>query len=199
MPAPSSGGSRPPRVAVQGDVGSFSGAAAAAHWPGGFTLLPCPGFAEAVETLLARQADSAVLPLENAIAGPVMAARAVLDAARDRLRVLTEVTIPIQLCLVGVAGTSPEQLREVHSHPVALAQCSRFFQAHPWIRPVAHLDTAGAARDIARLGDPATAAIASAAAAEAHRLVVVREAVQDRPDNWTRFAVLARLESDPHP
>lgn len=179
-----------PRVAIQGDVGSFSEAAAASHWPGELALVHCTSFAGALDLLRAGEVAAAVLPIENAVAGPVTAALAALAAAGDTIRVEGELQIPVALCLIGIETANPTTVSEAHSHPVAIAQCSRFFTTHPWICPVAHLDTAGAARDVARLGNPAVAAIASAAAADAHGLTILAHGVQDIEENWTRFVVV---------
>jgi prephenate dehydratase len=178
------------RVAIQGDVGSFSEQAAARQWPGGATLIRCGAFEEAIAEVLRGTVDRALIPVENAIAGPVEEALVALEAAKSQLQIEAEVRIPVQLCLLGVAGAAPAGVQEVHSHPLALAQCQRFFATHTWMRPVARPDTAAAARDVARRGDPAVGAIAAVTAARAFGLDVLATSVQDLADNWTRFVVV---------
>jgi chorismate mutase len=78
---------------------------------------------------------------------------------------------------------------------VALAQCGRFFETHPWIKPSKSFDTGGAARDVAEGGDISHAAIASSAAAELYGLAVLEEGIQDRRDNHTRFVAVVPQHS----
>src|SRR2546426_930688 len=86
-------------------------------------------------------------------------------------------------------------LRTASSHPVALAQCSRFFETHSWIKPSKSFDTAGAAREIAERGDLSHGAIASQAAAERYGLAVLEEGVQDSRDNHTCFVAVVSERS----
>ncbi|HEU4746862.1 MAG TPA: chorismate mutase, partial [Gemmatimonadaceae bacterium] len=98
--------------------------------------------------------------------------------------------VPVQHCLLGLRGATLQDLRVAHSHPVALAGCAKFFEAHQWIKPGKSFDTAGAAREIAERGDPSHAAIASRAAAERYGLVILEEGVQDLRENHTRFVAV---------
>jgi chorismate mutase len=92
-------------------------------------------------------------------------------------------------------GATLEGLRSAASHPVALAQCNRFFEQHSWIKSTKSYDTAGAAREVAERGDITQAAIASRAAAELYGLAVLGEGIQDERDNYTRFVVAVSNES----
>ena len=94
--------------------------------------------------------------------------------------------------MLGIPGASLAGLRVVESHPVALAQCSAFFERHPTIEARSAYDTAGAAQDVARANDVLRGAIASAAAAPRYGLVILAENVEDRADNQTRFLVVSR-------
>ena len=187
-----------PTVAFQGAPGAF-GEAAALRWRADARPRPCPTFEAALDAVARGDADAAVLPLENRIAGPVAAARAALDARGAALRVEGEVTLPVALCLLALPGAAEGALRVVRSHPVALAQCGAFLAARPALAPQPWWDTAGAARDVARAGDPAAAALASRLAAERWGLAVLAPDVQDLPDNWTRFAVVARRSPPDRP
>jgi prephenate dehydratase len=82
-------------------------------------------------------------------------------------------------------------VRDVHSHPVALGQCRIFFARHGWLEPKAHDDTAGAARMVAERGDRAVGAVASALAAERYDLAILASHIEDIPVNWTRFVVIS--------
>lgn len=180
-----------PRVAFQGAPGAF-GEEAALRWRANALPQPRATFDAVLDAVTHGEADAAVLPVENHIAGPVTAARTALGARATVLHVVGEVTVPVSLCLLAHPGTAPDALRVVRSHPVALAQCGAFLAAHPALAAEPWWDTAGAARDVARAGDATVGALASRLAAERWGLAVLAPDVQDVPDNWTRFVVVAR-------
>jgi prephenate dehydratase len=101
-----------------------------------------------------------------------------------------EVVSPIHHCLLAVHGSTLEEVTQVISHPVALAQCQRFFAAHPALEAVAFYDTAGAAREVAQRGVRTQAAIAGSPAAERYGLDILAASIEDRHDNQTRFLVV---------
>jgi prephenate dehydratase len=129
--------------------------------------------------------DTAGVPVDAAAEGPP-------PTLPPRAQEVTRIVLPLRQMLLAPAGATLEGMREVRSHPVALAQCARFLEAHPHLRPVAVADTAGAAREVAALGDPGVGALASARAGEAHGLVVVRPDVHDDPRNRTTFLLVQR-------
>ena len=137
------------RVAFQGEPGAYSELAIEQLWPHGATAVPSPTFADALARVHAGDAAYAVLPVENAIAGPVMASQHALHAVRARITMCGETRVDIHLCLVATPGSSLAVLRVVRSHPMALAQSRMFFQQHDWLTPEVHDDTAGAAREVA--------------------------------------------------
>jgi prephenate dehydratase len=162
------------------------------RWPEPVPLVPCRTFDETVHAVLASHADFAVIPVENAIAGVVVAARAALDAAGERLQYLGEVLVPVHLCFMAPVGASLAQVRIVSSHQMALAQCQRFLTQHPWLEAHVHDDTAGAARDVAAAADPTHAAIAADAAAIRYGLNILARDIQDVSNNWTRFVIVQK-------
>jgi prephenate dehydratase len=137
--------------------------------------------------------DAGLLPVENTLAGGVAAAYDALQAGE--VRVVREVVIGIRHFLMAPPGTLLAQVREVRSHPVALAQCERFFSEHPHVKPVAVHDTAGAAREVAETRSPGVAALAPRRAAERYGLDILAGELQDRDDNQTRF-LLVRHRSE---
>jgi prephenate dehydratase len=177
-------------VAFQGEHGAFSEQALFRYFGGDATPLPRRRFADVRRAVIRGEADFGILPLENSIAGRVPGSREVL--AYGGVRGIGEVTLPIRLALLALPGARLEELDRAASHPVALAQCTLFLRRHPHLWPVAHYDTAGAARDLKLRGDRTLGAIAPAAAAERYGLSVLRTDVHDRADNRTRFAILAR-------
>ncbi|MCK6418297.1 MAG: prephenate dehydratase [Alphaproteobacteria bacterium] len=182
-------------IAFQGAPGAYSDLACRMVFPGikthGFMR-----FEEAFAAVMERQADIAMIPVDNSLAGRVADVHYLLP--RSGLSIIGEHFQPVRHCLVGVKGAKREGIRHVHSHIHALPQCRKILdrlqaQAH------VHADTAGAAADIARMNDPAHGAIASALAAEIYGLDILQEDVQDEDHNTTRFLVLARQGITPPP
>lgn len=177
------------RVGFQGEPGAFSEEAVLALLP---MAAPVPHrtFRDVVTAVESGSDDAGLLPVENTLAGSVTAAFDALHAGH--VHVVGEVVIPIRHFLMGLPGTQLSQIVEAHSHPVALAQCERFFQAHPKVIPVAVHDTAGAARQVAQAAVAAVAAIAPRQAAYRYGLTILAEDLQDRDDNQTRFLLILR-------
>jgi prephenate dehydratase len=191
-PARPEGTRRPSaRAAFQGELGAFSEDAVLRVCGRDVEPIPCRENRDVVRAVANGTVDLGVLPLENTLAGTVTAS---YDAIADEpaVHVVGEVVIPIHHCLLGVPGAALRSLRVVESHPVALAQCAGFLEQHQWIEARAAYDTAGAAREVARVNDPTRAAIAGRPAAERYGLVILAADVEDRPDNQTRFAVISR-------
>jgi prephenate dehydratase len=184
-------------VAYQGEPGAF-GEEAVIGWFGPDALpVPVPTFSAVCAAVQGGKADAGVLPLENSLAGTVGDA---LDAlAVGTLRVVGEVLLPIRHQLLALPGVGLEDVERVSSHWQALAQCERYLEARGWqIVPAA--DTAGAARELASVGDRRAAAIASRTAAERYGLEVLAGDIQDADHNMTRFAVLVGADApNPHP
>lgn len=213
--APRAIGTRPsgPRVAYQGEPGAFGEAAVERHWSGGAIATGTPSFARALELLVARGVDLAVIPVSNSTIGAIPSVRELLDAHADAVHQVDEIVLPVRHALVALPGASLDSVRVIGSHFAALAQCAGFLRARPEVSTREAFDTAGAARQLAALVGAAPAgletpwyagvpdaaletlaAIAGESAAERHGLTVLARDVQDRPDNETRFAVVARRE-----
>ena len=175
------------RVAIQGELGSFSEQAALMHFRQP-ELVTCRAFDDVAAALDAGHADYAVLPIENRIAGMVEGTRSILG--RPNLVRVAEVEVRVHMCLMAIAGTSLDAVKTVLSHPVALAQCGKFLQAHPHLRTREFYDTAGAAQHVATFQDREVGAIAARGAASRYGLEILAENIEDRSDNYTRFAVL---------
>jgi prephenate dehydratase len=108
------------------------------------------------------------------------------------LNVLDEIQIKIEQHLIGCRGAEFETIETVQSHPVALAQCSRFFESHPKLKSVIANDTAGSVAEVIRLGQPQRAAIAGQRAADLYGGTIIRKSIQDHSDNYTRFVLLVK-------
>jgi prephenate dehydratase len=174
-------------VAYQGEPGAFGEEAVLGWFGEGATPVPVSTFSAVCAAVESGATLSGVLPLENSLAGTVGDA---LDAlAVGSLRVVGEVLLPIRHQLLVLPGVGLDQVERVNSHWQALAQCERFLADRGW-RPIPAADTAGAARELAALGDRMAAAIASRAAAERYGLEIAAADIQDSDHNVTRFAVL---------
>ncbi|HJQ53453.1 MAG TPA: chorismate mutase [Gemmatimonadaceae bacterium] len=198
---PKSNGSAPARakpqlmrVAFQGDRGAYGESAISDIWRHPIEHVPMPTFAAVVRAVITGDADACVIPVENSIVGKVDPGLHAI-AAHPQLRQVGEVMVPVRHCLMAPRGATLATLKSAASHVVALAQCSRFFEQHPSIKPAKSFDTAGAAREVAERGDPTRAAIAGRAAAERYGLTILEEGIQDTRDNYTRFVALVSQRS----
>lgn len=178
------------RVAFHGEHGAFSEEAVTALWASA-TPVPQRSLIAVLCSVVTGEVDAGVLPVENTVAGGVVAAYDALAATLD-VHVVAETILPIEQCLLALRGTRLEDLSRVESHPVALMQCSEFLARLPALRQQASSDTATAARDVAASGDRTRAAIAGKRAARRYGLDVLAEHIEDRPDNQTRFLAVAR-------
>ena len=177
------------RIAFQGERGAFSEEAAVKLLGEDIQLVPRPTFEALYSSLQDGLADYILAPIENSLAGSVHRSYDLLISSG--LHIQAEVVIPIVHNLIGLPGAAFERITQVSSHPVALAQCERFFASHPAIKRVTADDTAGSVQEVLRAGDPTKAAIASRRAAAVYGGVILREHLEDHPENYTRFLLLA--------
>jgi prephenate dehydratase len=179
-----------PRVAFQGERGAFSEEAALKLLGPEIELVPRKTFADLYSSFDNDVADYLLAPIENTIAGVVQPSVDLLNASS--LNVLNEVQIKIEQHLIGCPGAAFETIETVQSHPVALAQCSRFFETHPKLKSVIADDTAGSVAEVIRLGEQQRAAIAGQRAADLYGATIIRKSIQDCAENYTRFVLLTR-------
>src|SRR5882672_3124024 len=181
----------PATVAIQGEAGSFTHAAALQALGPDTRLVPRPSFQELF--LAVEQGDAArgTVPIENSLAGSVHENYDLLGA--HALHVVGETQVRVRHCLIARPGTEQAAIRRVASHPVALAQCRKFFASHPDVVPVPAYDTAGSVRDL-MAGRPAADA---RLAAQLYGAVVLEEGLEDHAENYTRFLVVAREPAPP--
>ena len=176
------------RVAFQGEPGAFSEAAAIQLLGGAISTVPRATFEAAFAAIAEGAADGVLAPVENSLAGSVVR---VFDLLMEsRLAIVAETILPIEMQLIAAPGASLADIRSVASHPMALAQCERFFAAHPQWKRVPAEDTAGSVREALSRGDKSSAAIAGRRAAEHYHGVILAESIQDNAENFTRFVLL---------
>jgi prephenate dehydratase len=180
-----------PTVAFQGERGSFSEEAAHKLLGRKIRVQPCETFAAIFESVVSGKTRFCLAPIENTLAGSVYENYDLL--LKHNLHIVGEVSLRIVHNLIALPGTALKNVRQVYSHPVALAQCGRFFAEHPAIEKVPFYDTAGAVKMLAekRLRD--AAAIASRVAATFYQARILKTHLEDHQENYTRFLLLSRM------
>ncbi len=182
------------RVAFQGEKGAYSEEAAYKFFNGReIETMPCFSLQEVVDLVQNGDADFGILPIENTVAGSITQSYDLLFTST--LNVYGEVTIRVSHNLLSVEGASQRTIRYVVSHPQALAQCENYIRRKNLVA-IPEFDTAGSARKVKEMNDPAYACIASERAARIYGLKIVDESIEDFPWNYTRFFVLSREEPE---
>jgi prephenate dehydratase len=177
-------------VSFQGERGAFSEEAARQLLGQRIRVLPCETFSAAFESVARGKARYCLVPIENTLAGSVYENYDLLLA--NRLHIVGETNLRVVHNLVAFPETSTQNLRRVFSHPVALAQCGKFFRKHPGVEKVPFYDTAGSVKMLAEQRIPGAAAIASRTAAKVYRARILAAHLEDHHENFTRFLLLAK-------
>jgi len=183
------------KIAYQGEPGAYSHLACKTAYPD-LEPVACESFASAFAAVENREANLAMIPIENSLGGRVSDIHHLIPDST--LYIIDEHYQSVKHCLLGVPGATLNQLTHIRSHPQGLAQCLSLFEELK-AKPVASSDTAGSAKEIKELNDPTQGSIASSLAAEIYGLDVLREMVEDRLGNTTRFIVLSATRREPDP
>jgi len=178
-------------VAFQGENGAYSQEAIYQVFGPDVETMPCRSFEGIFEAVEGGKADYGALPVENSTAGSINQAYDLL-LERD-LKIWQESHFRVRHCLLANRGVSIEDIRRVHSHPQALAQCERYL-SNRGLESVVAYDTAGSARELAANPQPDEAAIASRLSAELYDLEILDVGIEDLPFNYTRFFFLSDQE-----
>lgn len=179
-------------IAFQGALGANSDVACRIVHPDMRTL-PCRSFEDAFAAVRTAQADLAMIPIENSIAGRVADVHHLMPDSG--LFIIGEHFQPIRHQLLGNPDASLDSIRSVHTHVHALGQCRRRI-SELGLEPVIAADTAGAAAELAASPDPTRAVIATTLAAEIYGLKILEQDVEDADYNTTRFLILSRDRAD---
>jgi prephenate dehydratase len=185
----------PLKIAYQGEPGANSHIACIEAYPT-CEPMPCGTFEDAFQAVADGEAQLAMIPIDNSVAGRVADIHHLLP--RSNLYIIGEHFLPVHHQLMIVPGTDTSAIRTVHSHVHALGQCRKVIR-ELGIKPVVAADTAGAARELSQSRDPSRAAIASRLAAEIYGLQIIRENIEDESHNTTRFVVLSATPQDAEP
>jgi prephenate dehydratase len=184
--------SRRERIAFQGERGAFSQVAVHQLLGPEVEVVPLPRFEDIFRSLKENQVDGSVVPIENTLAGSVHENYDHLQ--HYQLPIVGETSVRIVHNLIVPPGVTFAKLRRVYSHPVALNQCLRFFEANPAIERVPFYDTAGSVKTIMQDRAPDAGAIASRVAAEIYGARILRRSIEDDRQNFTRFFLLRTSE-----
>ncbi|MFC6285438.1 prephenate dehydratase [Nocardioides sp. GCM10027113] len=176
------------RIAYQGEPGSNSHLVCKRHYPEA-EAVACASFEDVFAAVEGGEADLAMIPIDNSIAGRVADIHHFLPTSN--LHIVAEHFLRIQFSLMATEGATLESIKTVHSHVHALGQCRRVIR-ELGLTPLISGDTAGAAREIAEAQDPTQVAIAPPLAAEIYGLKILRHDVEDEEHNTTRFVVLSK-------
>jgi prephenate dehydratase len=177
-----------PRIAFQGEPGAYSHQACREARPD-HVAVPCPTFEDAIEAVRSGDCEQAMIAVENSTYGRVADVHHLLP--QSGLHILDEAFVRVHVNLLGVPGARIGDVRRVRSMSILLGQARGFVREHG-LTTLNWSDNAAAAREVARLADPAEAAFASELAAEIYGLEVLARHVEDRRDNTTRFLIMAR-------
>ncbi|MDR1728481.1 MAG: prephenate dehydratase [Acidobacteriota bacterium] len=178
------------KVAIQGELGSFSHQASLRFFGAGSEPVHAGSFERSFEAVARKEADYAVIPIENSLAGSIHKNFDLL--ARHSLEIVAETSLRIEHCLIAAPGVSFRQVKRVYSHPVALEQCTKLLGRMKGVERVPFYDTAGSVKFVSEQRPRDAAAIASVKAATVYGMNVIKHGVEDDPENYTRFLALAR-------
>lgn len=174
-------------IAFQGMPGAYSELACQKVLPE-LTTVPCVSFEAAFRAVRDKEADLAIIPVDNSLAGRVADVHNLIP--NGELYIIGEHFQLIRHCLLGIPGAKIEDLTDVHSHVHAIPQCKQFIDNHGLNRHVV-ADTAKSASDVKKWNDKTQAAISSEFAAKIYGLDILQKDIQDADHNTTRFLVFS--------
>lgn len=182
-----------PKIAIQGYQASFHEITAIQFFGKDITTIECATFPKLFDVMKNKQADFAVCAIENSLAGSLLPNYA--NLRNSTLTIIGEVYLQIEMNLMALSGQTIEQIEEVHSHPIALLQCSNYFENYPNIQIVESNDTALSAKEIKENHIKHRAAIGSSYAAKLYDLKIIATDIHNNKRNFTRFLILADVDS----
>ena len=181
------------KIAIQGIKGSFHHQVVKEYFSENVAIDECLSFEELIDSLLSGKSDQAVMAIENSIAGPIIPNYALID--KNNLHIIGEHYLSIHQNLMALKGQKIEDIKEVHSHPMAILQCMDFLKQYPGIKLVEDKDTAETARRIQEKQLTGIAAIASKTASEMYDLEIIAPEIQTIKNNMTRFVIIKKQNS----
>lgn len=178
------------KVAIQGIKGSFHHQVATAQLGPSIDIIECMTFEDLADQVAHHKAAVGVMALENSIAGAILPNYALID--KNHLQITGEYYLDIQQNLMALPGQSLSEIKEVHSHPMALLQCIDFLKSLPGVKLVEDEDTALTAKRISEQQLKGIAAIGSSLAADLYHLTILEKSIQNVKNNMTRFVLVEK-------
>jgi len=176
------------RVGIQGGAGSFHEISSLFHFGSECENVAFDSFSKLVDAIDSNELDAGLMAIENTVAGSLLPNYALL---KDKnIQIIGEILLRIEQNLLSLPNQSIEDIHEVHSHPMALQQCAKFFKQYPHIKLIESDDTANSARRIAEKKSKNKGAIASVRAANLFGLDVLNKGIETNKRNFTRFLIL---------
>lgn len=183
------------KIAIQGFEGSFHQVAAQQFFSA-VEVICCSTFREVVKIAGNRkESDGGIMAIENSIAGSILPNYNLLQ--KSNLKIIGEVYLLIKQNLLVNPGIQLEDIREVHSHPMALLQCIEYLEKHNW-KLIETEDTALSAKHIHQHRSKHIAAIASRLAADLYELDIIAQNIHTLKNNYTRFLILQHADIAEH-
>ncbi len=176
------------KVAIQGSLGSFHDQAASLLLGKDIELIECASFSDTFEAFDTHQADYVVVAVENTIYGPINSNFKLIE--EYFCKVINEVSIRIELHLLALPGVELKDITEIHSHPIAIAQCENYLGKFANAKVQNSQNTAYAAKEIAELGLTNRAAIANETCAVLYGLNILAGPIQNQKEDYTRFLLV---------
>jgi len=176
------------KIAIQGIKGSFHHQVAQQYFEQIDGLDECMSFDDLVNSLINNRSQKGVMALENSIAGSIIPNYALID--RNNLHIIGEHYLDIHMNLMVLKGQKIKDIKEVHSHPIALLQCAVFFSQYPHIKLVESGDTAETARRIQEQQLKGIGAVAAPIAADLYDLEILAAGIHTVQSNKTRFVIV---------
>jgi len=181
------------KIAIQGEAGCFHEVAARQYFNyDDIEIVPCSTFDLELNTLKGGDADFAVMAIENARSGSILYNYTLIR--ESGMKILGEHNLRIKQNLMALPDQRITDIREIRSHPIALAQCMTFLNQFPGITLIESEDTAGSARQISESGVRGVAAIAPTHAADIYNLEILAQGIETYKQNYTRFLVVGDEE-----
>jgi prephenate dehydratase len=180
------------KIAYQGEPGANSHIACLEAYPD-CEPVSCRTFEDAFQAVKEGEANLAMIPIDNSVAGRVADIHHLLPASN--LHIIGEYFLRVHHQLLVLRGAGIETIQSVHSHVHALGQCRKVIR-ELGLKAVVAVDTAGAARELMEIKDKSRAVIATKLAARIYGLEVLRENIEDENHNTTRFVVLSATQQD---
>ena len=175
-------------IAIQGIIGSFHHEVGINCYGENFSFVECSSFDELVEKIIQKKVSKGIMAIENSIVGSIIPNYALID--NYKLNIIGEYFLNINHNLLVIKGQRINDLNEVHSHPMAILQCKKFFKKYKNIKLIESDDTAETAKKIAENQILNVGAIASISAARLYGLEVLSKSIQTIKNNVTRFVIV---------